>query len=138
VSLQQLLAVRGSAATLRYGRQYFRPLSGDGVNFGLSAFVGGIVAFSRILNDQEVLIVANLNLQQGFTGEVIIDQTINSPTTALKPLFSNVRAVAGLTNSVFSKPGGSVTIHEVDGSVTNGPAMTVQVQLQAGEAQILG
>ena len=33
--------------------------------------------------------------------------------------------------------GGSVTIHEVNGAVTNGPALTVQVQLQPGEVQIL-
>jgi hypothetical protein len=55
----------------------------------------------------------------------------------MKPLFSNLRPVAGLMNSVFNKTGGSVTIQEVDGSVTNGPALTVQVQLQPGELQIL-
>jgi len=45
--------------------------------------------------------------------------------------------VAGLANAVFNKLGGSVTIQEVDGSVTNGPALTVQVQLQPGEVQLL-
>jgi len=55
----------------------------------------------------------------------------------MKPLFSNLRPIAGLANAVFNKPGGSVTIYEVDGSVTHGPALTVQVQLQPGEVQLL-
>jgi glycosidase len=137
VALLQMLQVRASQAALRYGRQYFRPLSGNGWEFGLSPYAGGVLAFSRILNDQEVVFVANINLQQAFAGEVIIDSTLHSSAAGMKPLFSNLRPVAGLTNSVFDKPGGSVTIHEVSGAVTNGPAMSVQVQLQPGEVQLL-
>jgi glycosidase len=137
VALQQLMQVRASQPVLRYGRQYFRPLSGDGSNFGLSTYSSGILAFSRILNDQEIVFVANLNRQAAFSGEVIIDINLHTSAAGMKPLFSNLRPVAGLANAVFNKPGGSVTIHEVDGSVTNGPALTVQVQLQPGEAQLL-
>jgi glycosidase len=136
-ALQQLMQVRASQPVLRYGRQYFRPLSGDGTNFGLSTYSSGILAFSRILNDQEIVFVANLNRQAGFNGEVIIDINLHTSAAGMKPLFSNLRPVAGLANAVFNKPGGSVTINEVDGSVTNGPALTVQVQLQPGEAQLL-
>jgi glycosidase len=137
VALQQIMKVRGNWPALRYGRQYFRPISGDGVNFGVSGYQNGVVAFSRILNDQEVVLVANTNLNGPFDGEVIIDDSINTVANGMKPLFSNTRAIAGLANNVLAKAGGAVTINEVDGSVTNGPAMTVQVQLQAGEAQIL-
>jgi len=135
---QQLLQIRASQPALRYGRQYFRPLSGNGSDFGLSPFPSGVLAFSRILNDQEVLFVANINRDGGFNGEVIIDHQLHTPGAAgMTPLFSNQRSITGLTNAVFDKPGGSVTIHEVDGSVTNGPALSVQVQLQPGEVQIL-
>jgi glycosidase len=137
VALQQVMQVRASQPALRYGRQYFRPLAGDGSNFGLSTYLSGVLAFSRILNDQEVVFVANLNRQAGFNGEVIIDINLHTSAAGMKPLFSNLRPVAGLANAVFNKPGGSVTIHEVDGSATNGPALTVQVQLQPGEVQIL-
>ena len=47
-----------------YGRQYFRPLSGVGVHFGISPCSGGVLAFSRVLNDQEVLVVANTTQQR--------------------------------------------------------------------------
>jgi glycosidase len=137
VALQQLMQVRASQPVLRYGRQYFRPLSGDGSNFGLSTYPSGILAFSRILNDQEIVFVANLNRQAGFNGEVIIDVNLHTSAAGMKPLFSNLRPIAGLANAVFNKPGGSVTIYEVDGSVTHGPALTVQVQLQPGEVQLL-
>jgi hypothetical protein len=132
------MQVRASQPVLRYGRQYFRPLSGvDGVIFGLSPYPSGILAFSRILNDQEIVFVANLNRQAGFNGEVIIDINLHTSAAGMKPLFSNLRPVAGLANAVLNKPGGSVTIHEVDGSVTNGPALTVQIQLLPGEVQLL-
>jgi len=138
LALQQLMQVRASQPVLRYGRQYFRPLSGvDGVIFGLSPYPSGILAFSRILNDQEIVFVANLNRQAGFNGEVIIDINLHTSAAGMKPLFSNLRPVAGLANAVLNKPGGSVTIHEVDGSVTNGPALTVQIQLLPGEVQLL-
>src|SRR5207302_5962819 len=47
-AIQQIAAVRAAQAALRYGRFYFRPLSGDGTNFGVSTFSPGAVAFSRI------------------------------------------------------------------------------------------
>ena len=72
----RLELVGATLAPLRYGRQYFRQVSGDGSNFGLSPYPAGVLAFSRILNDQEVVLVANLNRQQGFTGEAIIDSTL--------------------------------------------------------------
>ena len=52
-------AVRSKQAALRYGRFCFRPVSGDGQNFGISPFPNGVLAFSRILNDAEVIVVVN-------------------------------------------------------------------------------
>jgi len=135
-ALRKTLQVRNQQPALRYGRQYFRPLSGDGVNFGLSPFPSGVIAFSRILNNQEVVVVANTNLQQGFSGEVIVDRQLNPAGSAYKVQFSN-RTNAGGANPVFDKPPGSVWITEVNGAVTNGPARTLKVQLQPAEVQIL-
>jgi hypothetical protein len=39
--------------------------SGDKQNFGVSPFPGGALAFSRILNDEEVVVVANTNTTGG-------------------------------------------------------------------------
>ena len=55
-------AIRAEIQQLRYGRQYFRPVSGDRRNFGLSNFAPGVLAFSRILSDTESVIVANTDL----------------------------------------------------------------------------
>jgi Alpha amylase, catalytic domain len=56
VAISAIATVRREAAALRYGRQYFRPISGDGQHFGVSPFPGGIISFSRILNDQEIIV----------------------------------------------------------------------------------
>ena len=59
VAIQKIVAVRNAQPALRYGRFYFRPISGDSVHFSISPYPGGLLAWSRILNDQEVVIVAN-------------------------------------------------------------------------------
>jgi glycosidase len=41
--IQKIAKVRSEQAALRYGRFYFRPLSGDGRNFGISGFPGGSI-----------------------------------------------------------------------------------------------
>jgi glycosidase len=139
-TLKAILRVRSEQPALRYGRQYFRPLSGDGRNFGLSPFSGGVMAVSRILNDEEVIAVANTNTGQGFTGEVIVDRELNPPGARFKVLFSNRIGSGGdaQPGPVVDKPQGSVTIREVDGSVTDGFARALPVQLAPMEIQILG
>ena len=64
-ALAAIAAVRASEPALRYGRQYFRPISGDGQSFGISPYAPGILAFSRILNDRELLVVANADTANG-------------------------------------------------------------------------
>jgi glycosidase len=135
-ALQKILGVRNGQPALRYGRLYFRPISGDGFNFGLSPFPSGVIAFSRILNDQEVVVVANTDTQQGFAGEVIVDRQLNPAGSSYQVRFSNTNGAAG-ANPVFDKPKGRVRINEVGGAVTDGPARSLRVQLQPLEVQIL-
>jgi hypothetical protein len=40
-------------------------------------FAPGVLAFSRILNNQEVLVIANASTQDNFTGYVLIDAFLN-------------------------------------------------------------
>jgi glycosidase len=44
LEIQEVIAVRNSEPALRYGRLYFRPISGDSVNFGISPFPSGVLA----------------------------------------------------------------------------------------------
>jgi hypothetical protein len=129
--------MRNQQPALRYGRQYFRPISGNGRDFGVSTTPQGVLAFSRILNDMEVIVVANTNAQAGWQGEVIVDYALNPAGTAYQVVFSNVGTSSATTHAVADKPGGSVQVTEVSGVITHGPARTLSVALKPMEAQIL-
>ena len=135
--VQQLARVRANEPALRYGRQYFRPVSGDGFNFGISASAPGVVAFARILQDQEVLVVANTNTQAAWQGDVIVDSASNSSNSTFVLRFTNKSQHAGASPlSVQERVGGSVRINEVNGSIGRGPIKIVRVNLEPMEIQI--
>lgn len=132
--IQKIVTVRNSEPALRYGRFYFRPLSGDHINFAISPFPGGVLAWSRILNDQEVLIVANTNTVQSQSVDVILEINLSQPGDNVRVLYSNksaptVPAPVQILNNV--------SVAEVDGTTGTGPLHTVRVTLQPMEAQIL-
>ena len=134
---KQLSTVRASQPALRYGRQYFRPISGDGIHFGVSRFPAGVLAFSRILNDQEIVIVANTNTDSAWQGEVLVDRALNPLGSLFGVLFSN-KIDARDPEPVIDKVANDVEIHEVDGVVTREPARAARVDLKPMEVQILG
>lgn len=141
-AIAALAAVRTSQPTLRYGRQYFRPISGNGVDFGVSPFAPGVLAWSRILNDDEVLMVANTSTTNVFSGEVIVDLALNPIGAQYQIVYSNKAFRAGGPSggapiSVLAKSAGAVSIREVNGAVTTGPAHAVAVNLEPMEIQIL-
>ncbi|HTS55797.1 MAG TPA: alpha-amylase family glycosyl hydrolase [Burkholderiales bacterium] len=142
-TMEALSAIRRAEAALRYGRQYFRPISGDGVHFGVSGFRGGVLAFSRILNEDELLVVANADTQDAWSGEVIVDLTLNADGALLDVLFSNKsfsatsHAASGQPSAIIFKAAGSVEIREVSGALTRGPVKAARVSLAPMEVQIL-
>jgi glycosidase len=135
-AVRQLAAVRDAQPALRYGRLYFRPISGDGVDFRVSSFRPGVIAFSRILNDQEVLVVANTQLDGGFLGHVIVDASLHAEGTPLAPLFSNKREPRA-PEPVMTQSSPGLRIQEADGRLSRGPVRTARVDLQPAEVQIL-
>ncbi len=106
---------------LRYGRQYFRKCSGNQRDFDYSPYPGGIIAFSRILNDKEILVVANMNTNQTTTIEVVVDKNLNEAGKKLIILFP------------FSKRG---TLTK--GCVVRDPYRTVELTVAPMEALVLG
>jgi glycosidase len=134
--IQQIAAVRAQQSALRYGRFYFRPLSGDGITFGISGFPQGVLAFSRILNDQEVVVVANTNPTQAQQLDVIVDVVLSSGGDRFAVLYSN-QAGAVAPQAVRVVPQGVATVNEVDGSVGHGPLHVIRVSLRALEVQVL-
>jgi glycosidase len=119
-AIQTIDAVRKSNPALRYGRQYFRELSGDGSSWGPSAVAHGVIAFSRILDDQEVVVVANTNTTDSQKLFVQVDPDLN-------------RAGASVT-FLFSNPGGAVPATTV---VTSGGRLGVPVTLAPMQVRVL-
>jgi len=133
--IQSINQVRKQRAALRYGRFYFRPVSGDGQTFGISPFQQGVLAFSRILNDDEVVVAANTNTGQAQSLEVIVDSQLNPAGSSFRLLYSN-KAAPAAPGPVTAT--GQVTVFEVDGTIGSGPLHVVRVTLQPLEVQILG
>jgi len=67
-TIRQLSAIRLKRPSLRYGRQYFRQVSGDGVNFGVSNYTNEILAYSRAPADLETVVIANTDIRNGWSG----------------------------------------------------------------------
>jgi len=132
--IQKITTVRDAEPALRYGRFYFRPVSGDGQTFGVSPFPGGVLAVSRILNDQEVIVIANTSTNQGQSVDVILEILLSQENTNYRVLYSNQNAPT--VPSPVRKTG-TVTVHEVDGSIGNGPLHVIHVTLRPLEVQIL-
>ena len=133
-AIQELSRIRAEQPALRYGRMYFRPLSGDGIRFSVSPFAPGVLAFSRILNNQEVLVLANTSTQNAFAGQVLVDWFLNKEGEQLRVL-NNPAAAPVLVKTLHSDQ--PLQIHEINGRVTHGPAKIISVRLQPMEVQIL-
>lgn len=135
-TIRRLSQTRTDHPALRYGRQYFRPISGDQKHFGISPYKSGVLAFSRILNDEEVLAVANTHTLDEWSGQVIVDMSLSAHGIAYRVLFSN-KPPAQVT---APDPAGTVSdavVHEVTGNVNHGAARCVTVHLKPMEMQIL-
>jgi len=132
LAIQQMSALRNSEPALRYGRYYFRQVSGDQAHFGFSPGNGGVLAWSRILADQERTIIANTSTTAQQDLSVVIDATL-AGASAPRVLYSNKPApvspgpIATLPNAVVTQD---------DGTTSTG-AVTVPVSLQPMEIQIL-
>jgi glycosidase len=138
-TIRRLSAIRLERPSLRYGRQYFRQVSGNGVDFGISNYTSGILAYSRVLADLETVVVANTDIQNAWSGEVIVDYTLRPGDFTFESLFSNKRAIEEAPPiPVTEKPQGTVQISNLGGGITTGPARVIRVELLPGEARILG
>jgi glycosidase len=135
--IAKISRIRSDQPALRYGRCYFRPVSGDGKYYDVSPFPQGIISFSRILHDQEIVVVANTNRACAQSLNVAIDTELNRPNTSYDIIYSNKpKPVA--PGRVEIKQAGSVLIKEVNGSCGHGPILSFRFTLQPLEIQILG
>ncbi|HEX3315102.1 MAG TPA: alpha-amylase family glycosyl hydrolase [Gemmataceae bacterium] len=77
VRVSALCAVRAKYPVLRYGRQYERQLSNFGTPFALPPG-GELIAWSRLLDDEEALCVVNGHGAAARGGQVVVDSRVNA------------------------------------------------------------
>jgi glycosidase len=134
-AIKALTDVRARHPALRYGRQYFRPISWDRTNYEIPRLLGGVLAVSRILGDTEVVLVANTHSANPATVWVIVDASLNPTGTRLRTLFSNKPQP---TPVGAVEQASQVHVVEPNGSTGRGPLQIIQVTLQPMEARIIG
>ena len=79
--LSRILELRKEHMPLRRGRQYLRSISEDGHNFFIPQKMGNemrsVVAWSRIFNNEEILVAMNTDMYNSRSAWVTIDNNIN-------------------------------------------------------------
>jgi glycosidase len=95
--LRSLSKLREEQPALRFGRLYFRQVSGNGRDFGFSTKARGIVSFSRVVSDIEVLLIANTDTRQRFDGLVFQDPDLNRHPRKMNIAYSNLGTAGSAT-----------------------------------------
>jgi glycosidase len=136
-AVRAVAKLRATQPALRYGRQYFRPISGNGATFAISTLAPGVVVFSRILNDEEVVVIVNaVNAPVGPIF-VIVDAILHPAGTQFSIAFSNKSGASEPEPVVELGQGSTLMIHESNGAISHGPVHVIRVTLQPFEAKIL-
>jgi glycosidase len=100
VRIAALAALRKEYPVLRHGRQYLRPISFLGRPFDVYG-AGEIVAWSRILDDEETLCVLNAHGTDSRGADVLVDASLNPLGGSMTVIFNTAQAAnpEGLTGS---------------------------------------
>lgn len=91
--VRAITAVRAAQPALRYGRQYFREISGNGVDFGHPVDGACTLAWSRILDTDEVVVALNLS-DQARTDCITIDRSLSGPGRTMVDLLNPAQRVS--------------------------------------------
>ena len=83
--IARVAKLRTTEPALRYGRQYFRDISGDGEHFGTPTAGKTTLAFSRVLDTDEVVVAFNLDAEKR-SDWVLVDPMLSPPGTVMRNL----------------------------------------------------
>jgi alpha-amylase len=90
--IAKIAAVTWAKEELRFGRMYYRPISGDGVHFGLPFGSTYTLAFSRLLYGREILVAYNV-ASQGRQDCVVVDGSLHKAGDKMTYLYGKVGTV---------------------------------------------
>lgn len=89
--IQALTALRKACPVLRHGRQYQRPVSVGEKPFDLQE-AGEIIAWSRILDDEEAVCVLNPHGTEARGADVTVDANLNETNSSMEVLLNTAQA----------------------------------------------
>jgi glycosidase len=114
VELRKILDIRDNDRIYTRGRQYLRPISGDGISFGLPVMLGGqilsVIAWSRLLDDQEAVLAINTDMDNPRSAWVTIDASLHKPDDRLRCIYSTDSAQIGQALPVEPRNGRAVRL----------------------------
>lgn len=114
--IAEVATVRRKHLPLRRGRQYLREISDNGApgSFGLPRMIGGrilsLVPWSRIFNNQEILLAINTDTDSDGTAWVTIDAALHTAPGALTCLYSTNPAQIKTTTPIEPRNGRAVRV----------------------------
>lgn len=120
---------------LHHGYYQLRPTSQDGWYFRATA-AGPVVAYSRILMHEEVVVVANRNAHEYFSVDVMLDDESSRPGDQFRILYSNHDRPVRPGRAIELRTGSSLLV-EPDGTARMIPLLCFRVTLAPEEVQIL-
>ncbi len=85
-AISAIAAVMRSREALRFGRMYFRQISGDGITFGFPFGTTYTLAFSRMLYGSEVLVAYNVSSAPR-SDRVVVDADLHQPGDTMTYLY---------------------------------------------------
>ena len=91
--IAKIAGVMRTSEPLRFGRMYFRQISGNGSQFGFPFGLTYTLAFSRLLYGEEVLVAYNVTGQPR-SDFVIVDSTLHSDGSSMRFLYGGVGAAS--------------------------------------------
>ncbi|HXJ81105.1 MAG TPA: alpha-amylase family glycosyl hydrolase [Candidatus Methylomirabilis sp.] len=141
VRIAALAVVRAKYPSLRYGRQYQRASRNFGATFQLPP-PGELIAWSRILDDEEALCVVNGHGTEVRGGEVVVDAALNAAGAAGDPWGSAAPSFVVVANSAQTAAGpGYSGSHPVGSrvpvSIENGTAYVAVHDIGPSEVLVL-
>lgn len=131
VRIAAVNAVRQRFPVLRSGRQYPRPISYLNKPFGIYG-PGEIIAWSRLLDDEEALCVLNVHGTDTRGADVLVDPTLNPPGSSMTVVASTAQA-GGVAPPGFPPVGSNLPVQRKP----DGTAFVEIRNLAASEVLIL-
>lgn len=109
-------ALRAQYPCLRHGRQYLRPISVLGGGFAIHGS-GELIAWSRILDDEEVLCVVNGHGTEARGADVLVDASLSPVGSALKVVLNTAQAGSPGAYAGPHAVGSSLTVKRTGGGI---------------------